>query len=170
MHGDDDRPIHWALTSRPACSATSSITSPGVTAVSLSGGSGGMWAENDYERALEQLKTLAGELRRSHPGEAASLRGVMAETLSVTRVGITGSLKKTLASTSPCASMIERLRRTARNVKYRQNGEMCWREGLNRTPACVRATMHGRYRRWRPGRACPGRCQSRRAGGRVALR
>jgi putative transposase len=51
----------------------------------------------------------------------------MAETLTVTRLGVTGSLRKTLASTNPCESMIECVRRTARNVKYWQNGEMCLR-------------------------------------------
>jgi transposase-like protein len=85
------------------------------------------WADSDYERALEQLTTLASELDRSHPGAAASLREGMAETLTVTRLGIKGSLKKTLASTNPCESMIECVRRSARNVKYWQNGEMCLR-------------------------------------------
>lgn len=82
------------------------------------------WAEANYDRALEQLQVLASELERSHPGAAASLREGMAETLTVTRLGVTGSLKKTLASTNPCESMIECVRRTARNVKYWQNGEM----------------------------------------------
>jgi transposase-like protein len=85
------------------------------------------WAESDYERALEQLQTLASELERSHPGAAASLREGMAETLTVTRLGVKGSLRKTLASTNPCESMIECVRRGARNVKYWQNGEMCLR-------------------------------------------
>ncbi|HEY3774306.1 MAG TPA: transposase [Solirubrobacteraceae bacterium] len=85
------------------------------------------WADSDYERALEQLTTLASELDRSHPGAAASLREGMAETLTVTRLGVTGSLRKTLASTNPCESMIECVRRSARNVKYWQNGEMCLR-------------------------------------------
>jgi putative transposase len=85
------------------------------------------WAESDHQRALEQLTTLASELDRSHPGAAASLREGMAETLTVTRLGVKGSLKKTLASTNPCESMIECVRRSARNVKYWQNGEMCLR-------------------------------------------
>jgi putative transposase len=85
------------------------------------------WAETDYERALEQLTTLASELERSHPGAAASLREGMAETLTVTRLGAKGKLRKTLASTNPCESMIECVRRTSRNVKHWQNGEMCLR-------------------------------------------
>ncbi len=85
------------------------------------------WAETDYERALEQLTTLASELERSHPGAAASLREGMAETLTVTRLAVKGKLRKTLASTNPCESMIECVRRTSRNVKHWQNGEMCLR-------------------------------------------
>ena len=85
------------------------------------------WAETRHEAALEQLQTLASELERSHPGAAASLREGLQETLTVTRLGVTGKLKKTLASTNPCESMIECVRRTSRNVKHWQNGEMCLR-------------------------------------------
>ena len=85
------------------------------------------WTETVYERALEQLQVLASELERSHPGAAASLREGMAETLTVTRLGVRGKLRKTLASTNPCESMIECVRRSSRNVKYWQNGEMCLR-------------------------------------------
>jgi len=85
------------------------------------------WAHDDHEHALEELRTLAGELERSHPGAAASLREGMAETLTVTRLGIKGSLKRTLQSTNPCESMIETVRRTSRNVKRWQSGDMCLR-------------------------------------------
>jgi putative transposase len=85
------------------------------------------WAENDHDRALSQLQTLAGELEHSHPGAAASLEEGMAETLTVTRLGIRGALKRTLQSTNPCESMIETVRRTSRNVKRWQSGEMCLR-------------------------------------------
>jgi hypothetical protein len=56
-----------------------------------------------------------------------TLREGMAETLTVSRLGITGSLKRTLASTNPCESMIEIARRTSRNVKRWQSGDMCLR-------------------------------------------
>jgi transposase-like protein len=85
------------------------------------------WAETSHERALEQLQALAAELDRSHPGAAASLREGMEETLTVTRLGVRGKLKKTLDSTNPCESMIECVRRSSRNVKHWQNGEMCMR-------------------------------------------
>ncbi len=59
------------------------------------------WAERDHDRALDRLEQLAGELERSHPGAAASLREGMAETLTLTRLGITGPLTRTLTSTNP---------------------------------------------------------------------
>jgi putative transposase len=85
------------------------------------------WALDDHGRALDQLRQLAGELDRSHPGAAASLREGLEETLTLTRLGIKGKLKTTLASTNPCESMIECVRRSARNVKRWQSGEMCLR-------------------------------------------
>jgi len=85
------------------------------------------WALDDHDRALDQLQLLAGELEPSHPGAANSLREGMAETLTLTRLGIRGSLKTTLASTNPIESMIECVRRTARNVKRWQSGEMALR-------------------------------------------
>ncbi len=85
------------------------------------------WAKDDYDRALGELRTLASELERSHPGAAASLKEGMAETLTVTRLGARGALKRTLQSTNPIESMIECVRRSSRNVKRWQSGEMCLR-------------------------------------------
>jgi putative transposase len=85
------------------------------------------WALDDHAAALERLHLLVGELEHSHPGAAASLREGMAETLTITRLGVRGRLKRTLASTNPCESMIETVRRTSRNVKRWQNGDMCLR-------------------------------------------
>jgi putative transposase len=70
---------------------------------------------------------LAVELERSHPGAAGSLREGLAETLTVARLGITSSLKRTLTSTNPCESMIECVRHASRNVKRWQSGEMALR-------------------------------------------
>src|SRR5215218_7184550 len=85
------------------------------------------WAETDHHRALERLRLLAAELERSHPGAAASLREGLEETLTLTRLGIKGNLKRTLESTNPCESMIECVRRSARNVKRWQSGDMALR-------------------------------------------
>jgi len=82
------------------------------------------WALEDHDRALDQLLVLAGELERTHPGAAGSLREGMEETLTLTRLGIRGQLKRTLESTNPCESMIEIVRRTQRNVKRWSSGEM----------------------------------------------
>ncbi len=85
------------------------------------------WALDDHAAALERLRGLVAELERSHPGAAASLREGLEETLTVTRLEVRGALKKTLASTNPCESMIDTVKRTARNVKRWQSGDMCLR-------------------------------------------
>jgi putative transposase len=85
------------------------------------------WALDDHARALDQLRQLAGELDRSYPGAAGSLREGLEETLTLSRLGVTGSLKRTLESTNPCESMIEIVRHTQRNVKRWSSGEMALR-------------------------------------------
>src|SRR5204862_1322156 len=59
------------------------------------------WAEADHGRARERLRALAADLEHSHPGAAGSLREGLEETLTLTRLGISGSLKRTLESTQP---------------------------------------------------------------------
>jgi putative transposase len=51
----------------------------------------------------------------------------MAEALTVTRLGIRDSLKRTLQSTNPRESMIEIVRHTSRNVKRWRRCDMCLR-------------------------------------------
>ena len=77
-----------------------------------------------YARALEQLRRLADELERTHPGAASSLREGMEETLTVIRLGIKDKLRRTLESTNACESMIDTVRTTQRNVKHWSSGEM----------------------------------------------
>jgi putative transposase len=85
------------------------------------------WALDDHGRALDQLRVLAGELERTYPGAAGSLREGIEETLTLSRLGIRGNLKRTLESTNPCESMIEIVRHTHRNVKRWSSGEMALR-------------------------------------------
>jgi len=85
------------------------------------------WKLTDEQAARERLGILAGELERTHPGAAASLREGLEETLTLQRLGIDGQLWGTLSSTNPIESMIEIVRRTSRNVKHWQNGDMCLR-------------------------------------------
>jgi transposase-like protein len=85
------------------------------------------WATDNYNLALDGLRVLAAELDRSHPGAASSLREGLEETLTLTRLQIGGRLRRTLQSTNPIESMIETVRRTSRNVKRWQSGDMCLR-------------------------------------------
>jgi putative transposase len=87
----------------------------------------GAWKLDDHAAAQERLLVLAAELDRTHPGAAGSLREGLEETLTVTRLRVGGALRKTLVSTNPCESMIECVRRTSRNVKRWQSGDMALR-------------------------------------------
>jgi putative transposase len=82
------------------------------------------WANPDADEAEAALRALAGQLERVNPDAAASLREGLAETLTVTRLGVTGSLLKTVMGTNPMESMIEIVRDHARNVKRWQSGDM----------------------------------------------
>ena len=82
------------------------------------------WALDDHRLATQRLKVLARELDRSCPGAAASLREGLEETLTVQRLGASERLRRTLASTNPCESMIEIVRKTQSNVKRWKGGDM----------------------------------------------
>jgi putative transposase len=77
--------------------------------------------------AEAELQTLARSLDRSHPGAAASLREGLAETLTITRLGVPPTLARTLRSTNTIESMIEICRDHAANVKRWQDGQMVLR-------------------------------------------
>jgi putative transposase len=77
--------------------------------------------------AQAELEALARELDRSHPGAAASLREGLAETLTITRLGVPPTLARTLRSTNSIESMIEICRDHAANVKCWQDGQMVLR-------------------------------------------
>jgi putative transposase len=82
------------------------------------------WQMTDAELAQQRLELLAGELDRTWPDAAGSLREGMPETLTLMRLGLTGNLAQTLCSTNPCESMIEIVRYTQRNVKRWREGDM----------------------------------------------
>ena len=82
------------------------------------------WALGDSDLARSRLDLIATELDGSWPDAARSLREGLDETLTLTRLGISGQLAKTLSSTNPCESMIEIVRHTQRNVKSWQSGDM----------------------------------------------
>jgi putative transposase len=77
--------------------------------------------------AQAQLEALAGELDRTHPGAAASLREGLEETLTMLRLGVPPTLARSLRSTNPIESMIEICREHAKNVKNWRDGQMALR-------------------------------------------
>jgi transposase-like protein len=82
------------------------------------------WSEPDARRAAAQLCALAKHLETKHPGAAASLLEGLEETLTVTRLGLSGSLLDTFKSTNPIESMISIARDVTGNVKRWKNGKM----------------------------------------------
>ncbi len=82
------------------------------------------WARDDHDRALDGCE-------RSPPSSTAPIPAPPARCARAWRrrsrspgSGSRGSLKRTLESTNPCESMIECVRRTSRNVKRWQSGDM----------------------------------------------
>jgi len=82
------------------------------------------WTDPDHDRALASLKALAAQLEKVHPDAAGSLREGMEETLTLTRLGVTGTLRRTLSSTNCIESMFDTVRTTQRNVKRWRDGDM----------------------------------------------
>jgi putative transposase len=82
------------------------------------------WSDPSHPDALASLQALAGQLAKVHPDAAGSLREGMEETLTLTRLGVTGALRRTLCSTNPIESMFDTVRTTQRNVKRWQDGDM----------------------------------------------
>jgi len=73
------------------------------------------------------LEALAGQLAKTHPGAASSLREGLAETLTVSRLGVPPTLARTLRSTNAIESMIGICRDHSTNVKRWRDGDMVMR-------------------------------------------
>lgn len=84
----------------------------------------GAWKLTDAHAAKRALEALARKLERINPDAAGSLREGLDETLTITRLGVTGTLAKTLATTNPMESTIDIVRVHARNVKRWRGGDM----------------------------------------------
>ncbi len=82
------------------------------------------WADPDHAAALASLRALATQLDRVYPDAAGSLREGLEETLTLTRLGVTGALRRPLCSTNPNESMLHTVRHTQRNVKRWRDGDM----------------------------------------------
>ena len=81
----------------------------------------------DAAAGVRDATALAALLDRKHPGAAASLREGLPELFTVARLGITGTLAKTLTSSNPIESMISIARATNRNVTRWRDGQMVLR-------------------------------------------
>jgi putative transposase len=88
---------------------------------------GRIFASPDPSAGLREAKALAAALARKHPGAAASLREGLEEMFTVTRLGITGTLARTLTTSNPIESMISIARTTNRNVTHWRDGQMVLR-------------------------------------------
>jgi putative transposase len=82
------------------------------------------FANPNPDAGLRAAKDLDRSLERAHPDAAASLREGLDEMFTVRRLGVTGSLARTLTCTNAIESMISISRTTARNVKRWRDGTM----------------------------------------------
>lgn len=82
------------------------------------------WHLADGDEADKALRALAAKIERTHPDAAASLREGLAETVTINRLGVTGTLARTLATTNPMESTVDIVKAHARNVKRWQGGDM----------------------------------------------
>lgn len=92
--------------------------------------------------ADKALRTLATKIERTHPDAAASLREGLTETITINRLGVTGTLARTLATTNPMESTVDIIKTHARNVKRWQGGDM-----RLRWAAAGMLAAEGQYRR-----------------------
>jgi transposase-like protein len=85
----------------------------------------GAFADPDPVAGLRKAKVLAAELDKSHPDAAGSLREGLDQMFTIRRLGIDGTLARTLVCTNMIESMISISKTTTRNVKrWRNEGDM----------------------------------------------
>lgn len=82
------------------------------------------WKNPDADEAARGLRTLASRLDEVNPDAAGSLREGLDEMFTVTRLGLSGPLLKSLYSTNCVESMVDIVRQRCRNVKRWQRGDM----------------------------------------------
>lgn len=100
------------------------------------------WAMADAGEAERALRNLGAKIERTHPDAAASLREGLIDTITINRLGVTGTLAKTLATTNPMESTIDIVKVHARNVKRWRAGDM-----RLRWAAAGMLAAEGQYRR-----------------------
>jgi transposase-like protein len=88
---------------------------------------GQAWRAENHDLAKRQLQNLVNALAKDHPSAASSLREGLEETLTVKRLGLTGTLERTLATTNPIENLNGSIRRVTGRVKRCRNGQMALR-------------------------------------------
>ena len=111
---------------------------------------GAAYQESDYEAAKKSLEDTANWLMRVNPDAAASLREGLEETLTVVRLGLSGALRRTLATTNPIESALSITRRVTARVTR-------WRDGDMRKRWCAAGLLRAesKFRRVKGRRAMP---------------
>ncbi len=82
------------------------------------------YALPDAALAERRLTQLAAGLERTHPGAAASLREGLAETLTLQRLGVTGTLYRSLRTTNAIENLNGLVGHFMRNVRRWRDGAM----------------------------------------------
>ena len=82
------------------------------------------WGLSDADVAKRRLERLSSSLETDHPGAAASVREGLDETLTLQRLGITGTLYKKLRSTNAIENLNSGIATYSKNVKRWQGGSM----------------------------------------------
>ena len=83
-----------------------------------------IFANPDPDAALAEAKRLAATLKTDHPDAAGSLLEGLDEMFTVTKLGISGSLHRTLTNTNCIESMISTVRVVTGRVKHWRDGDM----------------------------------------------
>ena len=109
------------------------------------------WELDDAEKAERLIRNLARRLEQVAPGVAASILEGLDEMLTVIRLGLPQSLRRSLACTNIIENMMGTIRRVCRNVKHWRDASMALRwtaaamqeaaKGFRRLKACKQLPM-----------------------------
>lgn len=104
------------------------------------------WELDDADKAERLIRNLAHRLEQVAPGVAASILEGLDEMLTVIRLGLPTSLRRSLACTNIIENMMGTIRRVCRNVKHWRDASMALRwtaaamqeaaKGFRRLKAC----------------------------------
>jgi len=80
------------------------------------------YGEVTYEKAKDKLEKLIKELDEINPTAANSLREGLEETLTLHRIGISGSLRRSFSTTNCIESILAQVEQYTQRVDYWRNG------------------------------------------------